>query len=1383
MRRSFLFIAVITLSMLAGPLGMAAGGEPWDGPAMAASPAEVLKAAIAKPVADPADLEMLLDDTRYEFDAQGRMCCTTRRVYRCLTEKGFASGAWTGGEWCPWYQDRPAIRARVITPDGAVHLLDPKTIAEAPADQPSADELTDRRALRAPLPAVKVGAVVEEEIVVRDIRPFFNQGMAGQHFLVAWQPTRKWRLTLEAPAELPLRYEVRALDLKPDRSETSGRVRLVFQTQPPSKPAFPEPMQPPECPSWPSVAFSTGKSWGEVAAGYVTLAEPQIDIAPVQAMVRETLGGETDRRKTAVKLLARLQDSVRYVAIEFGQSAIVPRKPQEVLTRRYGDCKDQATLLSAMLRAAGHPARLALICAGSESDLVPSLPGLGWFNHVVVYMPGNPPLWIDPTAREVAFGELPMADQGRWALVAAPGTKELVKTPRSDYHLTSVAETNEYYLSEIGKDRVKIAVAYGGPFAQGQRMLYSAFGREKMTEYWKNMAQNTIFSKTLSHIEYSSLQEKAKPFDVRVEFADARVSTFGQGEIIVHLTPSKLFNRLPTALTSQPEEAASGKPSSNSGDKPGENAMAVKERKTPLALRMPHVAQILYRITPPPGYAAGELPKDQSKRCGPVKVEQHFQIQKDSAVEATFRLDTGPGAFTAAEVNALRQAVAELGGGNVTQWQIPIAFNHRARKYFAEGRVKESLAECRTLLQQLPNHAEHHGFYAQVLVAAGFGEAARREARREVELAPNSAPALTRLAWVLSHDLLGRQYGPGMDWSGAADCYRKSLKIEPSERFAQVAYATLLEFTPDGLRDVSEARIEEALQQYRQIRKDRGKVAQAGEVDNAFVTLLLRANQFAELETVAASIDSPTMRPLLLAAIAAQRGAAEAERKARTMGQGADGLRTLLRTAALNLDGARLYPKAKDLYEMAGTSGDDAAQVKAIVQALGRIRRYDEIQFAQDDARRPAQQLCIGLLMGGKRKAQAMELFVKKATEAERLDSLVIVDRSLREWRRTDPQNLRAPQSNADLVSLFDFTTEGDKNSGYRISVNGQLLMPFRCHVVMEGGVYRLLPLGGEECLGAAALDRLAAGDVAAAKRWLEWAWAQQQPSLGWFDSFTGSPFAHLWRELEHGRAEHIRVAAAALSSRETHAQQAIPILVEAQKLKPPASQALQIDRALMQAYNSVEQPQQLLEIAERLLKDRPNVKELQMCRLCALQAMGRRDEALKSIRNYLDKAQGSSSSLDAAIAGMASALGESDLARKQLISMTDRGNPPPLALYGLAWCSMVGQHADDKARDAALKALVNIQPRYEYRLLATLAAIEAELGKPAEAMEHLARSQDLQCGRLSAVDWYAMGRLAEHYQLEDIAADLYHKVTPLPKPRADDVFLLAQQQLKKLKK
>ena len=150
-----------------------------------------------------------------------------------------------------------------------------------------------------------------------------------------------------------------------------------------------------------------------------------------------------------------------------------------------------------------------------------------------------------------------------------------------------------------------------------------------------------------------------------------------------------MFQRLPPALIppAQPDEAEPAKPVP--GGKPDEKTAAAKERKSPLVLPLPHVSQMRYRITPPAGYTAGEPPKDQSKQCGPVTIVQHFRVLNDGAVEATFQMDTGPGTFTAAEVNALRKTLADLGGGNVTQWQIPIAFEHKGQKYLAEGRIKE----------------------------------------------------------------------------------------------------------------------------------------------------------------------------------------------------------------------------------------------------------------------------------------------------------------------------------------------------------------------------------------------------------------------------------------------------------------------------------------------------------------------------------------------------------------------------------------------------------------------------------------------------------------------------------------------------------------------
>ena len=141
---------------------------------------------------------------------------------------------------------------------------------------------------------------------------------------------------------------------------------------------------------WPSVAFTAGKSWAEVAAGYGELVDRQIADSDVSTLVRDIIGTNSERDIIAAKLLARLRQEIRYTGIEFGSASIVPHTPDSTLTQKYGDCKDQAALLVKMLRTAGVPAYLALLRSGPGEDVDPDLPGLGNFTHAIVYVPGDP---------------------------------------------------------------------------------------------------------------------------------------------------------------------------------------------------------------------------------------------------------------------------------------------------------------------------------------------------------------------------------------------------------------------------------------------------------------------------------------------------------------------------------------------------------------------------------------------------------------------------------------------------------------------------------------------------------------------------------------------------------------------------------------------------------------------------------------------------------------------------------------------------------------------------------------------------------------------------------------------------------------------------------
>ena len=114
------------------------------------------------------EIVLLYEEHLYRLDDEGRQHRVARRVYRYLTEKGVDDWSCTEADWSPWCEEKPIFRVRVITPDGQAHDLDQESIGEAPAEQDSPTLFSDDKLLRAPLPAIVVGAVVEEQIESRE---------------------------------------------------------------------------------------------------------------------------------------------------------------------------------------------------------------------------------------------------------------------------------------------------------------------------------------------------------------------------------------------------------------------------------------------------------------------------------------------------------------------------------------------------------------------------------------------------------------------------------------------------------------------------------------------------------------------------------------------------------------------------------------------------------------------------------------------------------------------------------------------------------------------------------------------------------------------------------------------------------------------------------------------------------------------------------------------------------------------------------------------------------------------------------------------------------------------------------------------------------------
>jgi hypothetical protein len=204
---------------------------PWTGEFLASDPDNILKAAAEIPVEEGADFLVLFEDVHIRFDSAGRSVTETRGVVRLETETGVEVWSTIQENWESWHQEIPTLHARVITPDGSEHRLDPETIGEYPVQRKSPQIFNDQRTIQAPLPAVEVGAVIEWEIICRDKDPFFEAGTVHYIFPGYTDPTLDSRLTIDAPLDLPLRYIAHLLHTMYIRQATNHSI-LTWLFQP-----------------------------------------------------------------------------------------------------------------------------------------------------------------------------------------------------------------------------------------------------------------------------------------------------------------------------------------------------------------------------------------------------------------------------------------------------------------------------------------------------------------------------------------------------------------------------------------------------------------------------------------------------------------------------------------------------------------------------------------------------------------------------------------------------------------------------------------------------------------------------------------------------------------------------------------------------------------------------------------------------------------------------------------------------------------------------------------------------------------------------------------------------------------------------------------------
>jgi len=1355
-----LAFALTVLGCVFGMTWQAWAGPPWEDQFMAAPARDVLDAAAR--VDAPADSEvvLLLEERKVEYAATGAAHRVYRSVYQVRSAAAVQQWSEAQTSWEPWIEDRPSLRARVVTSDGRTFALDPKTIETTTPNGQGGDIYTDRSLLRAPLPGIARGAVVELEIDTHEKTPMFDRGMVESFVFVSGVQTQKARLVVDAPVSLPIKFVLtNGSGIERTERRSADHVVTQFEAGPlvARDPLFPN--SPPDLYRSSFVTYTTGQSWQRAAERYADLVNEKLRAVDgdVRAWTREATARHKGRDAVVAALVTRLRQQIRYTGLEFGESSIVPHPPAEVFARRFGDCKDQAVVMVALLRDAGIEAHVALLSAGTGHDVDPALPGLGPFNHAIVYVPAKgsagQDLWIDPVARFVPPGELPLTDQGRLALVARTGTTKLIKTPVAPSTANLTREERDLTLSEDGQVTLKERTTYWGAQAAHTRSGFAVSDRKDVDKNLGDYAVEQYKAKKLASSSFSEPTDLEHPFTLSLNIEGADLGYVGGELAQIELRMAHLFSALPDEVRDA-EAAAKSLP----------RQLKERKRTADFVYPLPFTHELAYRITPAHGFVVQSLPTPEDRSFGSARLRSSYSTGKNGIVEAHFRFDSGSNRLTPQELAKFQEAFKEFGKTSVPV----VRFSLAAEKELAAGRIKTALAAFRQLDQEHPNTAHHTTQLARALLLAGLGEAARREAGRATALDLKSGEAWRMLGTVLEHDLLGRAMKPGFDPAGIEAAFRKAIEIDGNDAMALRELAIMAEYDDHGEHTWPERRLKEAKAAHERHRKLADKSSQH-EV-NYLITMFRLGEYRQVLDTARAWPKTVGVPGLAVAATAMIKTAAEAIRQTPELVPDSEERPEALRQAGAELLAIRRYPESLALFTEAARTHKQAPQIRQFVEIVRQTKRRETLVLDERDPRQLVAAYLVSLANDG---ADTRRFFAEGELPPE--FDMAALKQAFRSGLS------RAFLNKIPLSVLLDFAAsrerrqEGDPRWGVWIRTPG---VDNALFAVPRDGKFRLL-LSGNDWSAALAREagrRLDKHDLDGG-RYLLGKLAEQPATATADDPLSVSPFTVLWQTGDRQDEHQLRLMALVAEDSPARDRELLP-LVETCIVKQSGSLRDVCERVSVNLLWRLDRKADAQKAMEQLAVRFPGSRIAQL-RLAGLFTAGKEwDNATAILKKMLQTKPDD----DEVLFQLHNIL----LAKDQLGQALDllgkglaTGRKSDLFHNNIAWTMLYLPTVDERALEHARQA-VSLTQRRRSDSLHTLATVLAELGRPEEARQTLLEMFEVDGIEIPrSIDWYIIGRIAEEYGERQTALAAYRKVERPDPSNPLTTFRLAERRIR----
>jgi len=600
----------------------------------------------SRPASTSDDDAVILGDLRVtRVYPSGLHSSYTQRIVKILTQRGADAFRSHAVGYAPDRQELRVDRVRVVKPDGAV--VETFQESDRSASEPWYRLYYDTRLRTLSFPALSPGDILEVAVRLDDVA---GENLLSDYFgevVYLGDGTRRTRAdyVLLVPESRPIASAEARLP-GPSRRERAvpGGLRELRWSARDLPRIEPEPGMPGWAEVAPFIHVSTYSDWSQVASFYWNLVREQLRPTPEIRELAARLAAEVKQERRARGApeegddLAFVQaahrfvvTNIRYVGLELGIHGFKPYRVDQILERRFGDCKDKASLTHALLEAQGIDARLVLLRT-KRLGRIPERPAsLAVFNHAILRVP-RWDLWLDGTASYSGTRDLPDEDRGATVLVVNPAEPPLFGTvPEARPGENRSESTFEASLSPDGSAVVRGAARVAGGQAPAYRRAYQAENDRGIT--FEQSYSRTFPGLSVRELSVSDLSRLEDDVELRFTLAVPRFADRdGRG-----------LSFLPFGAVQSYAETYGG----------------LSRRRHDLALGEPYESTFAWRYALPQGWEVAELPAAVAVDAPTAAFEVSYRAEP-GAVLARGRVLFKKGRLGAEEYPAFRELVSGL---------------------------------------------------------------------------------------------------------------------------------------------------------------------------------------------------------------------------------------------------------------------------------------------------------------------------------------------------------------------------------------------------------------------------------------------------------------------------------------------------------------------------------------------------------------------------------------------------------------------------------------------------------------------------------------------------------------------------------------------------